>query len=46
LSAEIQAGLAREAQASLQEQQRIEAADSLSFEAFREHYLSPQRLVV
>ena len=46
LAAEIQAELAREAQASVQEQQRIEAADSLGFEAFRQHYLSPQRLVV
>jgi len=46
LSAEIRAELAREAQASVQEQQRIEAADSLSFEAFRQHYLSPQRLAV
>lgn len=46
LSAESRAELARQAQASLQEQQRIEAANSLDFEAFREHYLSPQRLVV
>jgi glutamate--cysteine ligase len=46
LSAEIHAELAREAQASVQEQQRIEAADVIGFEEFRQHYLSPQRLVV
>ena len=46
LSADTHAELARQALASVQEQQRIEAADSLDFEAFRAHYLSPQRLVV
>jgi len=46
LPAEIQAELARDAQASVQEQQRIEAADVIGFEEFRQHYLSPQRLVV
>jgi len=46
LSAEIQTDLAHQALVSVQERQRLEAADSLGFEAFRQHYLSPQRLVV
>ena len=46
LAADTQIKLACEAQASLQEQLRIEAADSQPFEVFREHYLSPQRLVL
>jgi glutamate--cysteine ligase len=46
LSAKTQARLTHLAQESLQEQRRIEGADSLSFEEFRQHYLSPQRLVV
>ena len=37
------AGLARE---SLAEQQRIEGADNLAFEAFRQYYVSAERLVV
>ncbi len=45
-SAEMQARLGRLARESVQEQQRIEGADSLAFEAFRQHYLSPQRLGV
>jgi glutamate--cysteine ligase len=46
LSAAVQSRLARLAQESVQEQQRIERDDSLAFEAFRQHYLSPQRLGV
>jgi glutamate--cysteine ligase len=45
-SAEMQARLTRLARQSLQEQQSIEAADMLAFEAFRQHYVSPQRLGV
>jgi len=46
LPAQVQASLARVAQESVQEQQRIERADSMDFEAFRRQYLSPQQLVV
>ena len=45
-SAEMQARLTRLARESVQEQQRIEGADSIAFEEFRQHYLSAQRLVV
>jgi hypothetical protein len=34
------------AEASVAEQQRIEAADTLSFEAYREAFLAPERLEV
>ncbi|NDG41955.1 MAG: hypothetical protein EBY28_21950 [Betaproteobacteria bacterium] len=34
------------AQQSVAEQQRIEAADSMQFEAYRQAYLSPDRLEV
>ena len=44
LAAAVQARLARLAQESVQEQQRIERDDSLPFEAFRQHYLSAERL--
>jgi glutamate--cysteine ligase len=46
LAAKTQARLTRLAQESLREQQRIEAADNIGFEEYRQHYLSPQRLVV
>jgi glutamate--cysteine ligase len=39
-----QAHFARLARESVQEQQRIEAADSMAFEAYRQRYLSPERL--
>jgi glutamate--cysteine ligase len=45
-SAEMQAHFTRLAKESVQEQQRIDGADTLSFEDFRQQYLSPQRLVV
>jgi glutamate--cysteine ligase len=32
------------AEASLREQQLVEAGDSLPFEVYRQQYLSPQRL--
>lgn len=38
--------LSEAARESLKEQQRIEADDSIDFEAFRQHYLSAQRLSV
>jgi glutamate--cysteine ligase len=44
-SAEIHARYARLAAESVHEQQRIEGADTLSFEAYRRQYLSPERLV-
>jgi glutamate--cysteine ligase len=40
------ASFARQAQASVQEQADIEAADTLPFEAFREAYMSASHLVV
>ncbi len=46
LSAETHTRLTQQAQASVQERHRIEAADSIDFEQFRQHYLLPQRLVV
>jgi glutamate--cysteine ligase len=45
-SAELHAHFTRLARESVQEQQRIEAADTLAFEEFRQQYLSPQRLAV
>ena len=33
------------AEVSLREQQRREAADTMPFEAYREHYLAPERLL-
>jgi glutamate--cysteine ligase len=44
LSAEVQARLTRLAWESVQEQRRIEGGDNMPFEAFRQHYLSAQRL--
>ena len=44
--AELQTRLERMAATSVEAQQRVEAADTLSFEAYRQHYLSMQRLVV
>jgi glutamate--cysteine ligase len=43
-SAELQARFTRLAQESIEEQKRIEAADTLPFETFREQYLSTERL--
>ncbi|WP_416462881.1 glutamate--cysteine ligase [Rubrivivax gelatinosus] len=45
-AAETEAAFRAEALASLQEQRRIEAADTLSFEDYRVEYLSPGRLSV
>jgi glutamate--cysteine ligase len=45
-AAETQTRLTRLARQSVQEQQSIEAADTLAFEAFRQRYVSPQRLGV
>ncbi len=42
--AELMARFAREAEASVAEQRRIEAADSVPFEEFRQAYLSTDRL--
>jgi glutamate--cysteine ligase len=44
--AEMQTRFSRLARESVEEQQRIEGADTVPFEAFRQQYLSPQRLVV
>lgn len=44
-SLEQQARFEREVQASLAEQAAIEAADSMSFEAFRQDYVSAERLM-
>ena len=46
LSPETEANFARLAQVSLAEQKRIEAADTMPFEIFRQKYLSPERLGV
>jgi glutamate--cysteine ligase len=46
LPAPVRARLVRLAQESVLEQQRIEGNDSVPFEEFRQHYLSPQRLVL
>jgi glutamate--cysteine ligase len=45
-SAELRLHFNRLARESVQEQLRIAGADTLSFEEFRQQYLSPQRLVV
>jgi glutamate--cysteine ligase len=45
-SAELQARFDRAARQSVQEQLRIEASDTVSFEDFRQQYLSPHRLMV
>jgi glutamate--cysteine ligase len=44
--AEMQTRFNRLARESVEEQQRIEGADTVPFEAFRQQYLSSQRLVV
>lgn len=44
--AEVEAAFRAEALASLQEQRRIEAADTQAFEDYRADYLSPGRLTV
>jgi len=46
LPADVQTRLERLARQSVVEQQRIEAADTVPFEEFRQQYVSPQRLVV
>jgi glutamate--cysteine ligase len=43
-SAEQQAGFERMTEESIQEQKRIEAADTMPFEIYREQYVSPARL--
>jgi glutamate--cysteine ligase len=43
-SAELQARFEALARASVEEQQRIEAADTMPFEIYRQAYLSPDRL--
>ena len=45
-SADMQARHGRLAKESVDEQQRIEGADTMAFEAFRQQYVSAQRLVV
>ncbi|MES2975473.1 MAG: glutamate--cysteine ligase [Pseudomonadota bacterium] len=42
--AEMQQRFAAEAQASVEEQRKIEAADTMPFEIYRQQYLSPARL--
>jgi glutamate--cysteine ligase len=46
LPIEIQAQFEHQALESLQEQQRLEDSETMSFEAFRQGYLSAQKLVV
>ena len=46
LVAETEANFVRVAAESLAEQKRIEAADTMPFEIFRQKYLSPERLGV
>jgi glutamate--cysteine ligase len=46
LPAEVEARFARMAQESLDEQRKIEAADTVPFETFRQQYLSPERLEI
>ncbi|MSQ70965.1 MAG: glutamate--cysteine ligase [Betaproteobacteria bacterium] len=46
LAPEIEARLTAMASVSLAEQQRIEAADTMPFEIYRQKYLSPERLDV
>lgn len=43
-AADLQARGEAEALASLAEQERIEAADTMPFEVYRQHYLAPERL--
>ena len=43
-SAEVAARFARMAEESLAEQRRVEAADNVAFEAYRQQYLAPIRL--
>ncbi len=43
-SAEQQAAFERMTAESIQEQKRIEAADTMPFEIYREQYVSPARL--
>jgi glutamate--cysteine ligase len=43
-SPEQQAGFERMTAESIQEQKRIEAADTMPFEIYREQYVSPARL--
>jgi glutamate--cysteine ligase len=45
-SADQQAHFEHLAQASIQEQARIEAGDSMPFEIYRREYLAPRRLEV
>ena len=45
LAAAVQERYALMAKESIEKQRAIEAADTLSFEAYRQHYLSPERLV-
>jgi len=42
----MQTRFSRLARESVEEQQRIDGADTVPFEAFRQQYLSPRRLVV
>jgi len=46
LSAEVAERFARLAEESLAEQRRIEAADTVPFETYRQRYLSPPNLNV
>jgi glutamate--cysteine ligase len=43
---EVEARFAQMAQESIEAQDRIEAADDMTFEQYRQHYLSPERLGV
>jgi len=43
---DVHENLSRLARESMQEQQRIEAADTVPFEVFRQQYLSPRGLVI
>jgi glutamate--cysteine ligase len=45
-SEDLAARFAAQAEASVAEQRRIEAADTLPFEQYRQAYLSPDRLEV
>ena len=42
--AQMQARFAAQAETSVEEQKKIEAADSIPFEIYRQQYLSPARL--
>ena len=46
LPSSMETMFAQQAAASIEEQAGIEAADTLSFEAFRQDYMSPEHLVV